>query len=110
MTERAVEVGREGHEFIYPYHRFAEGLARHRQGRFDDAFALMTGDAARSLGPCPRLVLAMAHHQQGHTEKARSALEEAMHEIDWKPLSADHRDVWIAHILRREAEGLIVDR
>jgi eukaryotic-like serine/threonine-protein kinase len=107
LTERAVAVGREGHEFIYPYYRFAEGLARYRQGRFDDAITLMTGDAAQSLGCCPRLVLAMALHQQGRRDEARGALEEAIRQIDWSPLSADHHDVWIAHILRREAEALI---
>ena len=108
LTERAVAVGRAGHEFIYPYYRFAEGLARYRQGRFDDAITLMTGDAAQSLGPCPRLVLAMALYQQGRREEARSALEEAIRQIDWTPQSADHHDVWIAHILRREAEALIL--
>ena len=107
LTERAVAVGREGHEFIYPYYRFAEGLARYRQGRFDDAITLMTGDAAQALGACPRLVLAMALHQQGRREEARSALEDAIRQSDWTPLSADHHDVWIAHILRREAAALI---
>jgi serine/threonine-protein kinase len=108
LTERAVAVGRAGHEFIYPYYRFAEGLARYRQGRFDDAITLMTGDAAQSLGPCPRLVLAMALHQQGRREDARSALQDAIRQSDWTPVSADHHDVWIAHILRREAEALIL--
>jgi serine/threonine-protein kinase len=107
LTERAVAVGRTGHEFLYPYYRFAEGLARYRQGRFDDAITLMTGDAAQSLGACPRLVLAMALHQQGRSEEARSALEEAIRQSDWTPLSADHHDVWISHILRREAAALI---
>jgi serine/threonine-protein kinase len=108
LTERAVAVGRAGHEFNYPYYRFAEGLARYRQQRFDDAITLMTGDAAQSLGVCPRLVLAMAFHQKGRNEDARSALEAAIREFDWTPLSADHHDVWIAHILRRQAESLIL--
>ncbi len=108
LTERAVAVGRAGHEFNYPYYRFAEGLARYRQGRFDDVITLMTGDAAQSLGACPRLVLAMALHQLGRREEARSALEDAIRQFDWTPQSADHQDVWISHILRREAEALVL--
>jgi eukaryotic-like serine/threonine-protein kinase len=108
LTERAVAVGRPGHEYNYPYYRFAEGLARYRQGRYDDAITLMTGDAAQSLGPCPRLVLAMALEQQDRKDEARSALTEAVGQIDWTLVSADHHDVWIAHILRREAEALIL--
>jgi serine/threonine-protein kinase len=108
LTERAVAVGRAGHEFLYSYYRFAEGLARYRQGRFDDAITLMTGDAAQSLGACPRLILAMSLHQKGRNDEARGALEEAIRQFDWTPLSADHHDVWTAHILRRQAESLIV--
>jgi serine/threonine-protein kinase len=108
LAERAVAVGRAGHEYMYPYYRFAEGLARYRQGRFDDAITLMTGDAAQSLGLCPRLVFAMALHQEGRSEEARGALEEAIRRFDWTALSADHHDVWIAHVLRREAESLIL--
>jgi tetratricopeptide (TPR) repeat protein len=108
LTERAVAVGRPGHEYNYPYYRFAEGLARYRQGRYDAAIELMTGDAAQSLGECPRLVLAMALFQQGRQDEARGALDQAVRQFDWTQKSADHPDVWIAHILRREAEALIL--
>jgi tetratricopeptide (TPR) repeat protein/predicted Ser/Thr protein kinase len=108
LAERAVAVGREGHEFNYPYYRFAEGLARCRQGRFDDAITIMTGDAAPALGACPRLVLAMALHQKGRTDEARQTLAEAIRLNDWTAKSADHQDIWTAHILRREAEALIL--
>ena len=37
LTERAIAAGRAGREFAYPYCLFAQGLARYRQGRFDDA-------------------------------------------------------------------------
>jgi hypothetical protein len=77
------------------------------QGQFDDTITLMTGDAAQSLGVCPRLILAMALHQPGRKEEARSSLEEAIRQFDWTPLCADHPDVWIAHILRLDAEALI---
>jgi serine/threonine-protein kinase len=107
LVERAVAVGRRGHEFNYPYYRFAEGLARYRQGRFDATITIMTGDAAKSLGACPGLVLAMALHQKGRGDDARRALEEAIRLHDWTAKSADHQDVWTAHVLRREAEAII---
>jgi len=107
LAERAVGVGRPGHEFNFPYYRFAEGLARYRQGRFDDTITIMTGDAAQSLGACPGLVLAMALHQKGRTDEARRALDAAIQLHDWTAKSADHQDIWTAHILRREAESLI---
>jgi serine/threonine-protein kinase len=107
LTERAAAVGREGHEYNFPYYRFAEGLARYRQGRFDDAITIMNGDAAQSLGACPRVVLAMALHRKGRRDEAREALEAAIRLNDWTTKSADHQDMWTAHILRREAEALI---
>jgi eukaryotic-like serine/threonine-protein kinase len=107
LVERAVAVGKSGHEFIYPYYRFAQGLARYRQGRFDDAIAIMTGDAAKSLGACPALVLAMALHRKGREADARRALDEAIRFHDWTAKSANHQDMWTAHVLRREAEAIV---
>jgi serine/threonine-protein kinase len=105
-----VAIGRPGHEYNFPYYCFAQGLARYRQGRYDEAIKLMTGDAAQSLGECPRLVLAMALYQQGRQEEARDTLAQAVSRADWTQVRADHHDVWIAHILRREAEALMQPR
>jgi eukaryotic-like serine/threonine-protein kinase len=107
LTERAVSAGRPGREFAYPYCLFAEGLARYRQGRFDDAIQLMTGEAASVMGPSPRLIVAMAQFQKGDKEEARTTLAAAISSYDWTPSNADHHDAWIAHILRREAEAMI---
>jgi serine/threonine-protein kinase len=108
LTERAIAAGRPGREFAYPYCLFAEGLARYRQGRFDDATKLMTGEAASVMGPSPRLILAMAQHQKGQKDEARKTLAAAIASYDWSAAKADHHDAWIAHILRREAEAVIV--
>ena len=108
LTERAVAAGRSGHEFAYPYFLFAQGLARYRQGRFDDAIKLMTGEAASVMGPSPRLVLAMAQYQKGQKDQARKTLAAAIASYDWSAAKADNHDAWIAHILRREAEALIL--
>ena len=108
LTERAVAVGRRGHEFVYPYYLFAQGLARYRQGRFDDAITLMTGDAATVAGPEPPPRPGHGAAPEGPEGRGpqdpgggRSA------SYDWTATKADHHDAWIAHILRREAEALI---
>jgi serine/threonine-protein kinase len=108
LTERAVAAGRAGHEIAYPFYLFAEGLARYRQGRFDDAIKLMSGEAARVMGSCPRLVLAMAQYQKGQKDEARKTLAAAVASYDWKAEKAGDQDAWMAHVLRREAEGLIL--
>jgi serine/threonine-protein kinase len=107
LTERAFAGGRAGHEGGYPYFRFTEGLARYRQGRFDDAIRLMNGEAASVMGPSPRLVLAMAQYQKGQKDQAGQTLEAAARSYDWNTAKADNHEAWIAHILRREAESLI---
>ncbi len=108
LAERAVAGGPRGYEFIYPYFRFAEGLARYRQDRLDDAIQLMTGEAASVMGPGPRLVLALAQHRQGHKDQARQTLAAAVLSHDWSADRADTVDGWIVHVLRREAEARIL--
>ena len=107
LTERAVAAGRAGRELAFPYFLFAEGLARYREGRLDEAITLLSGEAAGVMGPCPRLIIAMAQHQQGHKNEANDTLAAALSSYDWSASKADNHDAWIAHILRREAEAMI---
>jgi serine/threonine-protein kinase len=107
LTERAVAAGRPGREFAYPYCLFAEGLARYREGRFDEAVELMSGEAGSVMGPAPRLVLALAQYRMNQKDQARETLAAAIASYDWSASRADSQDAWIAHILRREAEALI---
>jgi tetratricopeptide (TPR) repeat protein len=102
LIERAVAVPGAN-----PYYLFAQGLARYRQGRFDDAIKLMTGEATSVMGPSSRLVLAMAQYQKGQKDHARKTLAAAVASHDWSAAKATDLDAWIAHILRREAEALI---
>jgi serine/threonine-protein kinase len=108
LTERAEAAGRAGRHFDHRYVLFAQGLARYRQGRFDDAIKLMTGEAASVMGPSPRLVLAMAQYQKNQKDQARKTLAAAVASYDWSAAKADSHDAWIAHVLRREAEALIL--
>jgi tetratricopeptide (TPR) repeat protein len=108
LVERAVAADRAGNEFAYPYCLFAQGLARYREGQFDEATKLMTGEAGSVMGPSPGLVNAMALYQMGEHDKARETLEAAILSYDWSVLKANNHDPWIAHILRREAEAMIL--
>ncbi|HEY2588778.1 MAG TPA: hypothetical protein VGI81_23755, partial [Tepidisphaeraceae bacterium] len=107
LAERALAGGRVGHEGGYPYFLFTAGLARYRQGRFDDAIGLMNGDAASVMGPSPRLVMAMAKYRKGQQDEARKTLAAAVLSYDWVAAKADNQESWIAHVLHREAEALI---
>jgi serine/threonine-protein kinase len=67
----------------------------------------MNAEAAKVLGQCPRLVLAMAQHRLGKTEEARTTLAEAITKVDWSMSQVRSHDQWLWHILRREAEAMI---
>jgi serine/threonine-protein kinase len=95
-------------DWIYRYYLFAKGLAEYRHGRLASTVSLMEGEASKVMGPAPRLVLAMAQYDQGQKEQARNTLARAVAAFDWSAAAADSRDVWIAHILRREAEARIL--
>jgi tetratricopeptide (TPR) repeat protein len=108
LTDRAVAAKESTLEWIYRYFLFAKGLAEYRQGRLASAISLMEGEASQVMGPAPRLILAMAQHHQGQKKQARKTLAMAIVAFDWSAAQADSRGVWIAHILRREAEALIL--
>jgi serine/threonine-protein kinase len=108
LTDRAVAAKGSTPGWIYRYFLFAKGLAEYRQGRLAGAISLMEGEASRVMGPAPRLILAMAQHAQGQKTQARKTLATAIVAFDWSAAQADSRDVWICHILRREAEALIL--
>src|SRR5262249_35499929 len=108
LTGRAVAARKSTPAWIYPYYRFARGLAEYRLGHWASAGAIMQWEASGVMGPAPRLVLAMAQHAQGQKKAARTTLARAVVAFDWSAAHADNRDAWICHILRREAEALIL--
>jgi serine/threonine-protein kinase len=108
LAERAAAVDRTKYAAGYPYFRFAQGLAEYRQGRLDIAIATMRGDASKVLGPAPRLVLAMALRQTDQEAEARTTLATAVASHDWRAALVRDQDDWIYHVLRREAEALIL--
>ncbi|HVS36202.1 MAG TPA: serine/threonine-protein kinase [Gemmataceae bacterium] len=108
LADRAVAAKGSTPAWIYRYFLFAKGLAEYRQGRYDSAIALMKGEASLVMGPSPRVIAAMAQYRNGQEKQARKTLALAVVGFDWSAADADRRDIWIAHILRREAEALIL--
>ncbi len=93
----------------YPHAVFAKGLAEYRLGRFESAIALIEGVASQLWSPAPHIVVAMADERAGRSERALKGLAAAVLSFDWSAAKADNRDpAWVAHILRREAEALIL--
>src|SRR5262249_10316322 len=107
LADRAIAVDPVTYQWTYPYFLFAKGLAEYRQGHFDSAVSIMNGKAAKVLGPCPRLVLAMSQHRLGHEYEARKTLAAAVSAVDWSMARVRSHDQWLWHVLRREAETLI---
>jgi serine/threonine-protein kinase len=68
----------------------------------------MKGDVSEKLLVAPKLVLAMALHQRGRVTEAREALAASIDDFDWSAVRSDNRFAWTCHILRREAESLIL--
>jgi serine/threonine-protein kinase len=107
FADRSV-VKNPGEQWAHPYFEFSRGLARYRQGQFDRAISAMRGEAATVLGPAHALVLAMALQRKGHADEARQTLASAVVSYDWRENQV--RDVLslILHVLRREAESIIL--
>jgi serine/threonine-protein kinase len=107
LAEHAV-AKREGDKWAHGCFEFVHGLAEYRQGQFDRAMATMHGDASGALGPAPRLVLALSLYQSGQPTEARKTLAAAILEHDWRTMRVRDQNGWIYHILRREAEVMIL--
>ena len=107
LAQRAVEA-KDTPQWLYRYYQFAQGLAEYRKDHFDSAIALMRGPAAGVMGPAPRLVVAMCQYRKGQTQEARQTMAAAIVRFDWSARHADRRDHFIMHILRREAEAMIL--
>jgi serine/threonine-protein kinase len=108
LSERALASNRPEVKEFHAYFLFTRGLAELRQGHFDKAIAIMKSEASRVLGPAPRLVLAMALHRSGREQEARQSLAAAVLSHDWRPAPCTDQDAWLYHVLRREAERLIL--
>ena len=103
-----MERGPLKHLADYPHFQFVRGLAEYRQGHLDRAIATDAKPWVPHIRARPRLVLAMALHRSGRVEEARKMLAAAVVDHNWRDAEARDQDGWIHHVLRREAEGLIL--
>jgi serine/threonine-protein kinase len=107
LADRAMAAKASTTAWNYQYFLFAKGLADYREGNFEEAISIMQNGASKVMGPSPRLIIAMAQHRQGKSDAARQSMAAAVLSFNWSASHADSRDLWIAHILRREAEAII---
>lgn len=107
LADRAL-AGKSATSWDYPYYLFVKALAEYRNGDAAGALKLAGGNASRVMGPCPKLIVSMALKDQGQSAEAVHALAGAVGKFDWRRGSADSRDLWIYHILRREAQSKVL--
>lgn len=110
LADRVVGSAPKSGAIDNPYMQFLNGLAEFRRGCPAEAIPLLEAAAARLPNrPGARLVLAMAQSRTGQPDAARSTLALAVRNYDWGGISqADHPTAWVNHVLRREAESLIL--
>jgi serine/threonine-protein kinase len=110
LADRAVAAGPQHPWFAY--FQLVKGLAEFRQGHFDSADeqlrAAMTPKAPTTITVPARLVLAMMHQRRGRPQEARQMLAAAVVAFDWEASNAGDVDAWVCHVLRRQAEALIL--
>jgi serine/threonine-protein kinase len=113
LADLAVAAGDRSPQPGNAYLRFVKGLALYRDGRPREAIPLLR-EATKKLSDRagPGLALAMAQFRAGSPTDARRTLARAVREHSWnEPLPASHPDypaIWTSHVLRREAEAMIL--
>jgi tetratricopeptide (TPR) repeat protein len=116
LAETAVSLGAE--DGSLPWYELAKGLAEYRQGRFAAASEWMQKVlSAKEFGNRDAgalIVLAMAQHRLGQTQRALSTLAEGCDLLDKKgpaldsgDIGPDWRDRIMDQVLRTEAERLL---
>ena len=107
LLDFAIADATKKHEWTLPYFQVAKSLAEYRQGHFENAQTLLSGEPSKVLPPLPDLILAMTYHRLGKKNEALQALALAKSKFDWSASKAVDREAWMYHILRREAEAMI---
>ena len=108
LIDRALASEKPKPAWTVPYLMFAKGLAEYRNGRLESSIAIMDGPARTALQSAPRLVSAMARHRLGREEEALRTFSMAILSSDWRESQAVDREHWIYHLLRREAEAMML--
>jgi serine/threonine-protein kinase len=107
-VDRAVNADHPKAKQYRNYFLIARGLAEYRQGKFEAALKAVKDGSARELMPMPQLIAAMAQQRLGRADVARRLLSQAVLGMDWTREKATAPEKWICHVLRREAERMIL--
>jgi serine/threonine-protein kinase len=94
--------------WLRPYFQLAQGLARYRAGDFTGAIDAIQGEVLRVHGPLPHLVVSMAQTRAGRRDLALGSLATAIRIYDWSPSRVRDEAGCIYHVLRREAEHVVM--
>ena len=85
LVDRAVAAGPKPADPEIAFLQLVKGLAEYRQGRWEQAVALLQESAAKLPNRAsPRLVLAMAQFQAGSPKEARKTLAVAVQNYNWE--------------------------
>jgi tetratricopeptide (TPR) repeat protein len=109
VTQRAARLGPKPPEPDNRYIQFIQGLSEYRQGHFKDAIPILRQAATQLPNRAgPRVALAMAQFRAGSEREARESLAQAVRTANWRESHGVHPTVWVNHVLRREAEALML--
>jgi serine/threonine-protein kinase len=109
MVDKTLALGPKPGDPDHAYVAFVKGLAEYRKGRAKQAIPLLQESAkALSNRAGPRLVIAMAQFQSGSKNEARATLMATVAAFNWKEPQGELITTWVSHVLRREAERLIL--
>jgi serine/threonine-protein kinase len=113
LADVAVAVAEKSSEPGNAYVKFVKGFALYREGRYAEALPFLQESAPKLLDRAgPRMVLAMAQFRSGSAVEARKTLAAAVRTYNWNepnPKSRpDYISIWVSHVLRREAEAMIL--
>ena len=108
MIDRTLVGERRERTWRYPYFQLCKAMAELRGGRPEPALAIIDGPAVGALEPARRIVAALAHARAGRGRQAQINLALGELAFDWSPSSAEGREAWMYHVLRREAERVAV--
>ncbi len=111
LVDRALADGPKPPQSDFAYLQYLSGMAKYRQGRAQDAIPLLQEAAlALSNRAGPKLALAMAQYQSGYAGDARRTLADVLLAFDWKAPQNEPAPMWVSHVIRREAQQVVLPK
>lgn len=108
LAERAAASQSNKALWISGYFQFCRGLALYRQGSYSQAMGILVEAGGHSFPPAALAITSMIRQRLGDTTGACKDLARAAVNYDWSAKLCDEQEVWMCHILRREAEKMVL--